>query len=85
VTTEPASDDQDLWLPADLLLALLKQEAARTGDRRLRVSRKTLNSWVHRNKVEYDRERGYRVTGERRSVVAYLAGRGTRGLKTISA
>lgn len=79
----PATRD-DLWLPADLLLALLKQEAIRTGDQRLRVTRKTLNTWVRRGHVDYQRGRGYRVTGRQRSVTSYLAGRGTRGLRSIS-
>jgi hypothetical protein len=74
----------DLWLPADLLLTLLKEEAIRTGDKRLRVTRKTLNTWVRRGHVEYQRGRGYRVTGRQRSVTSYLAGRGTRGLRTSS-
>jgi hypothetical protein len=75
---------EDLWLPADLLLTLLKEEAIRTGDKRLRVTRKTLNTWVRRGHVEYLRGRGYRVTGRQRSVTSYLAGRGTRGLRSLS-
>lgn len=79
------STDRDVWLPADLLLTLLKEEAIRTGDKRLRVTRKTLNTWVRRGHVEYERARGYRVTGSRHSVTAYLAGRGARGLRPVSA
>ncbi|GAA3878072.1 hypothetical protein GCM10022243_48450 [Saccharothrix violaceirubra] len=67
---------EDVWLPADLLLVLLTQEAVRTGDRRLRVTRKAINTWVRRRHVRYERGRGYHVA----SVIDYLTNRGRRGL-----
>lgn len=69
------STERDVWLPADLAVLLLHQEATRTGDMRLRIQQPTLRKWAQRHHIRYERGRGYNVS----SIVAYVTGRGARG------
>lgn len=66
---------EDLWLPADLAVVLLHQEAIRTGDARLRIKPPTLRKWAQRRHIRYERGLGYNVG----SIVTYVTGRGNRG------
>lgn len=70
-----ATRTDDLWLPADLAVLLLHQEATRTGDRRLRITQSTLRQWVRRGHTTYQRGRGYNIT----RIFDRLDVRGTRG------
>lgn len=61
--------------PAQVVVDLLRREAERTGDERLRITAASLRNWKRRGHISG--QRGYDL-GE---VLSYLDGRSGRGLR----